>query len=263
MMDVARVHQASLSFSFSSAPSETTSEAAPITSATPIAPTSATLDPRDVAEALQRRRPPRPRGRPGSGAWRPISPAPRPRPWSRASRRRPASSTATLLALGVDRERRAHRLAARLAVDLDHVVARLGAEGDAAAEAVRDAERADAGAAGALLAPGLGGRSSRPRRGSGSRPCPGAARRGRRGPPRATSEWWKGSAKSSFGQVGLGRLAEHGRFSHRSSPRPSRCASPGTEPLTSSRLRSASTSATSRPFWVTRLLPIWPGIRIP
>src|SRR5262249_25257280 len=38
-----RVHQESLSFSFSSAPSESTREAAPITSATPIAPTSTTV----------------------------------------------------------------------------------------------------------------------------------------------------------------------------------------------------------------------------
>ena len=59
-------------------------------------------------------------------------------------------------AVGVHRQRGAQRAAALLAVDLDGVAARLGAEGDAAARALGRGQRADAGTAGALLAPGLG-----------------------------------------------------------------------------------------------------------
>src|SRR5919197_568882 len=49
------------------------------------------------------------------------------------------------------------RRAALLAVDLEGVVAWLGTEGDAAARPDRRARRPGAGAAGALLAPRLGG----------------------------------------------------------------------------------------------------------
>src|SRR3954463_5292994 len=59
------------------------------------------------------------------------------------------------LALGVHGEHAAQRGAALLAVDLERVVARRGAEDDAAAGEVRRADRALAGAAGALLAPRL------------------------------------------------------------------------------------------------------------
>src|SRR4029079_16581312 len=59
-------------------------------------------------------------------------------------------------ALGVQRQRAAQRGLAGLAVDLDGVVARAGAEDDAAAGPLRGADRALAGAAGALLAPRLG-----------------------------------------------------------------------------------------------------------
>ena len=156
-------------------------------------------------------------------------------------------------ALGVDRERRAHRPAAGFAVDLDRVVARLGAEGDAAAEAAGDAEGADAGAAGALLAPGLGGgegdlAASQGRGGA-------AAARGQVGAGGLVDQRLvEGLGEELFGQVGFGRLAEHGRL------RPSVLTStialrePGTEPLIRSRLRSASTSAISRPFWVIALV---------
>src|SRR6185436_6514720 len=58
-------------------------------------------------------------------------------------------------ALGVDRQDGAQRGAALLAVDLDRVVARRGPEHDAAAREVRCADRALAGAAGALLTPRL------------------------------------------------------------------------------------------------------------
>ena len=59
-------------------------------------------------------------------------------------------------ALGVHRQRAAQRRAALLAVDLEGVVARRGAEDRAAADPDRRARRAGAGAAGALLAPRLG-----------------------------------------------------------------------------------------------------------
>ena len=78
------------------------------------------------------------------------------------------------LALGVDRQRAAQRGAARLAVDLDGVVARLRAEHDAAAGPdAASASEPGAGAAGALLAPRLGAAAARPRRGSWSTcvPC--------------------------------------------------------------------------------------------
>jgi hypothetical protein len=52
-------------------------------------------------------------------------------------------------------ERRPQRGAPRLAVDLDVEAARAGWEGDAAARELRRADRALAGAAGALLAPRL------------------------------------------------------------------------------------------------------------
>ena len=128
------------------------------------------------------------------------------------------------VALGVDREGRAHRPAAGFAVDLDRVVARLRAEGDAAAVAAGDAERADAGAAGALLAPGLGGREGDLAAGQGRGGA--AAARGQVGAGGLVDQRLvEGLGEELFGQVGFGRLAEHGGFRHRSSPRRSRCAS--------------------------------------
>src|SRR4051812_47308736 len=56
------------------------------------------------------------------------------------------------------RQHGAQRAAARLAVHLHRVVARLGAERDAAADPLRGRERAGPGAAGALLAERLGAR---------------------------------------------------------------------------------------------------------
>src|SRR5215208_956687 len=170
-------------------------------------------------------------------------------------------------ARGVDRERGAKRASPGLAVDLDGVVPRLWAEGDAAASAVRHAERAGACAAGALLAPGLGG---------GHRDLP-ASERG-------------GSATAAGGHVGarrlvherlvellaehvgrkvrLGLLAQH-RGLGRSRGHQSDLTStvpffgPGTAPLRSKRLRSASTSTTSSRRCVTRLPPMRPGIFTP
>ena len=130
----------------------------PIRSATPRRRRPASTSTRgDVAEALQRRRPPRRSRTTSVGRLRaPLRERLGGLLGRRARRSVAASSTAIAAARGVHAERRAQRPAARLAVDLEGVAARLGAERDAAAAAVRDAERAGAGAAGALLAPGLG-----------------------------------------------------------------------------------------------------------
>ena len=79
----------------------------------------------------------------------------------------------------------------------------------------------------------------------------------------STSEWWKGSPKSSFGRSAFVVLPSTAALAIGSCTSTTALREPGTEPLISSRLRSASTWATSRPFWVTRLLPIWPGILMP
>ena len=76
--------------------------------------------------------------------------------WSWARRRRPRRGSAIEPALGVQRQRAAQRGALLLAVDLEGVGARLGPEHDAAPGPQRRAAGAGAGAAGALLAPGLG-----------------------------------------------------------------------------------------------------------
>ena len=107
-------------------------------------------------------------------------------------------------AVGVHAERRAQRAAARLAVDLDRVAARRGAEGDAAAVAVAGADRAGAGAAGALLAPRPSRRSSRPRRGSASTRCRGGARAARRARPRRRAPVER-LAEDRLGEVDLAR----------------------------------------------------------
>ena len=173
----------------------------------------------------RRRRPRRPRRpRParccGSSSAAPVSSAPittrvgasaphfaqrlRRPAWSRASSKAEASRTATLPRSAWTRERGAHRLAARLAVDLDRVVARLRAEGDAAAVAVRHAERAGAGAAGALLAPGLGGGHRDLAAGQGRGGAPAA--RGEVGAGRLVDERLvEGLGEELFRQVGLGR----------------------------------------------------------
>ena len=131
------------------------------------------------------------------------------------------------------------------------------------------ADRARRGAAGALLAPRLRAaagdepaalRRERARRGARSarRARPrgrGAAsprrrrwpRRARRPSPCAPSR----RARGAFGAA-ISRAPRRGRSS-----------GPGTEPLTSSRFRSASTSCTVSPSWVTRLPPMRPAILMP
>ena len=107
----------------------------------------------------------------------------------------------------MDAERRAQRLAARLAVDLEGVVARLGRERVAAAAAMGDAERADAGAAGALLAPclGAGHRDLAP----GQARVRAAAARVHVGARRLVDERLVvGLAEERLGQVGLRLLAD-------------------------------------------------------
>ena len=165
------------------------------------------------------------------------------------------------------RQRRAQRASARLAVDLDRVVARLGPEGDAAAVAVRRRQRA--GAARPVpfwrqaLAP-----SSRPRRGScvdavprrrafssaraasWTRPVELLAEdRSRRGRPCRSCrcrEPWLRPCQASAPDLDDGALR---------GPAPSRARAAGSRP--------AITSTISSPRWVTRLLPIWPGPRMP
>ena len=88
-------------------------------------------------------------------------------------------------ALGVQRQRAAQRGLAGLAVDLDGVVARAGAEDDAAAGPLRGADRARAGAAGALLAPRLGAAAADHAARAWWRACPGGARPARRSRSRA------------------------------------------------------------------------------
>ena len=226
--DVARVHQPSLSFSVSSAFSESTSEAAPITSATPIAPTSATVTRAMLRKLLSA----------------PVSSASRTTSVGRFAPHFSSACAAALVdgrlegggvehgdaaPLGVDRERRPHRLAACFAVDLDRVVPRLGTEGDAAAEAAGNAERADAGAAGALLTPGLGGGEGDLAAGQGRGGA--ATARGEVGARRLVHQRLvERLGEELFRQVRFGRLAEHRRFSHRSSPRSARCASRAPSP---------------------------------
>ena len=126
-----------------------------------------TLTPLDVAEGLARRsrrsapthdqrgrRSPKPAERLGGGLGR------------RRRRTSAGSQTRQRAALGVDRQRGAQRLLARLAVDLDGVAARLRAERDAAAVAVAawTARRRGRGRCPSGGRPSR--RSSRPRRGS-------------------------------------------------------------------------------------------------
>ena len=142
--------------SSSSASSESSSDAAPIRSATP---TCVDRQDGDAARGCGTRAPRR-----ACSSVRTSSTEPPPA--------QSASSSAAFLvdgvskrarvehgdraAVGVHAQRAAQRGAALLAVDLEGVVARLRAEDDAAAGPDRRARRAGAGAAGALLAPRLG-----------------------------------------------------------------------------------------------------------
>ena len=130
-------------------------------------------------------------------------------------------------AVGVRAQRAAQRGAALLAVDLEGVVARVGAEDDAAAGPDRRARRAGAGAAGALLAPRLGAAAADV-----------AARLGRRGALAAGVELRAHGlvderaveARAEGDVVELDRLrlrrAEDRGVSHRYAPPPRRCAGP-------------------------------------
>src|SRR5436190_6322859 len=170
-------------------------------------------------------------------------------------------------AVGVHGQRRAERLLARLAVDLRHVAAWLGTERDTAAVAVGRRERAGASAAGALLAECLG---------RGHRDL--AARERRRSAVTARVELGGGGAvyqahvellaEDLLVEVDRAGLAEVRRCLLRhlyasvliSTTEP---LAPGTEPRSRTTFWSGSTSTISRPRWVTRLLPIWPGPRMP
>ena len=197
-----------------------------------------------------------------------VGRAPRRPAWSRA-RRTPRVDDRERAAVGVHGQRRAQRAAARLAVDLDGV---------ARAAWGRRPRRRRCGAARTARRRGHGRcpsgarpwrRSSRPRRGSWSRRCRGGARASSARTASWTSGPWKRSPKTALVEVDLARAS-------------CRCTAPGARPsgvrpdLDHAALRararrrgraagsaSASTSTTSRPRWVTRLLPIWPGPRMP
>ncbi len=130
------------------------------------------------------------------------------------------------VALGVHGEHAAQRGAALLAVDLEGVVARRGAEDDAAAGEVRRADRALAGAAGALLAPRLRAAATdvaaRLRRGR-ALPAGVELRADRLVDERAV----EARAERRVVEVDGLRAAEDGSASHRCAPPPRRCAGRG------------------------------------
>src|SRR5918994_913097 len=160
-------------------------------------------------------------------------------------------------ALGVHGQRRSQRAPARLAVHLDRVAARLGPERHTAAGALRRRQGAYAGTAGALLAPGL--RAGHADLGAGL---------GRR---RAAALCRELGSHRLVHERAVEALAEHrvvereragaaadvlrggGHYASLLISTTVTLAH-GTEPRTSSRFSRMST--TSRPRWVTRLLPI-------
>src|SRR3954452_21016117 len=166
--------------------------------------------------------------------------------------------------LGVHRQGRPQRAPARLAVHLDRVGARLRAERHATALAVGGRERAHASAARALLAPGLGAGHRdlaahlRGRRAATLRRELRAHRLVHERPAEALAE--DGLVQRERAGAAADVL---GRGSHYASLLISTTPpfGPGTEPRTRSRFSRMST--TSRPRWVTRLFPIWPGPRMP
>src|SRR5262249_666554 len=139
---------------------------------------------------------------------------------------RPGVEDGDRATLGVDRQRAAQRRAALLAVDLERVVTRRRAEDGAAAGPDRRARRAGAGTAGALLAPGLGRATADL-----------AARLGRRRALAARVELRadrlvdeaavEARAEDGVVELGLRRLAEDLRVSHRCAPRRCRCGARG------------------------------------
>src|SRR6266540_2703056 len=190
--------------------------------------------------------------------------------WPHSASRSAAVENAEGAVRSVLGEHTAESGAARLPIDLDLEVSRGRREGDTAAGPVRGARRAGAGTAGALLAPRL---------------CPStghkaaALGRARAGAPvihlRAhglvDDVQLQLRAEDVFLERDVLRLLAGGveqrcfRRCHLVSSRTSTKAffGPGTAPLTSSRLRSASISCTTRPTCVTRLPPIRPDIFMP
>ena len=172
------------------------------------------------------------------------------------------------LVADVVRERAGERGAADLAVHLDVEAAHARRERDAAAREVRGADRALAGAAGALLAPRLGAAAGDEPAGLGA-----TGARAMRVQLRAHDlvhdvplELGAEDGCLERGALG-GRAAENLclQRSHQSvlliSTMP--LFGPGTAPLTSSRLRSTSTWWTTSPSWVTRTPPMRPDIFCP
>src|SRR5919201_4160459 len=125
-------------------------------------------------------------------------------------------------ALGVDRERAAQRGAALLAVDLERVLARLGAEDDAAAGPDRRARRAGAGAPGALLTPRLRAAAGDQAAGLGGRGAL-AARVELRAHGLVDERAVEAGAEGDVVEGDLLRAAEDGGVSHRCEPPRRRC----------------------------------------
>src|SRR5437763_6083075 len=165
-------------------------------------------------------------------------------------------------------QRRAQRSASGFLVHLQREVARHRREGDASAGELRRADRALAGATGALLAPRL--RASAGDEATAFR-C-----------PRALAARVELGADGLVHEMRLDLVAEDGLverdlllraaqqgclqrshylMSSRISTRP--FFGPGTAPLTRRRFRSASTEWTVSPTWVLRLPPIRPAIFTP
>ena len=177
---------------------------------------------------------------------------------------RRGSKTASEPRSACTRQRAAQRGAALLAVDLEGVVARLRAEDGAAAGPDRRARRAGAGAAGALLAPRLGAAAADLAAGLGRRACPGGARSSS-----ARTDSWTSGPLNSRAEGGVVELRPScvppriGASSHRCAPPRRRCAGRGRRRGRAAGSARRRPATTSRPFWVTRLLPIWPGPRMP
>ena len=227
---------------------ETISERWPITSATPAAEACSTVTSGMLRKLFADRALLGVRATSSIGRAPPHLASASAAAWSTARSRRRAVEDRDRPAVGVNRERRAERLAAGLAVDLDRVAARLRAERDAAAPPVGNAERADARAPGALLAPGLGGRHrdlAAPERGGGAAPA--GVRLGAGGV--VDERLVEALVEEGRGQVRLGLLAERRRLDRASAigPHLDRAVlRAGDGAAEHQQMRSASISTTSR-----------------
>src|SRR5690606_25844379 len=169
-------------------------------------------------------------------------------------------------------QHRPHRGAVHLAVDLLVVAPRLRRERATAADPDRSAGRAGAGAARALLAPRLAAAAADLRAGLLRFRARARVREIRRH-HLVDQRLVVRRAEAHVGELERVAVALYFDF-HRSYSAPFApfaagrtitrpFGAPGTAPLTSSRLRSASTRTTSRFVIVTRVAPMWPAMRLP